>query len=63
MFFQSLSVWNLIFGFVVYTVKDKDKEALFNVAYNVTDNISSWAILHITIISLTDTYMYLSLSS
>ena len=25
--------------------KDKDKEALFNVAYNVTDNISSWAIL------------------
>ena len=23
----------------------KDKEALFNVAYNVTDNISSWAIL------------------
>ena len=27
------------------TVKDKDKEALFNVAYNVTDNISSRAIL------------------
>ena len=25
--------------------KDKDKEALFNVAYNVTDNISSRAIL------------------
>ena len=25
--------------------KDKDKEALFNVAYIVTDNISSWAIL------------------
>ena len=25
--------------------KDKDKEALFNVAYNVTDNISSLAIL------------------
>ena len=22
-------------------IKDKDKEALFNVAYNVTDNISS----------------------
>ena len=27
------------------TTKDKDKEALFNVAYNVTDNISSRAIL------------------
>ena len=25
--------------------KDKDKEALFNVTYNVTDNISSRAIL------------------
>ena len=25
--------------------KDKDKETLFNVAYNVTDNISSRAIL------------------
>ena len=26
---------------LVYKDKDKDKEALFNVAYNVTDNISS----------------------
>ena len=25
----------------VHKDKDKDKEALFNVAYNVTDNISS----------------------
>ena len=30
---------------VMQTLKDKDKEALFNVACNVTDNISSWAIL------------------
>ena len=28
-------------------VKDKDKKALFNVAYNVTDNISSRAILQL----------------
>ena len=27
--------------FLLLNDKDKDKEALFNVAYNVTDNISS----------------------
>ena len=27
--------------FYMFKLKDKDKEALFNVAYNVTDNISS----------------------
>ena len=33
-------------------LKDKDKEALFNVAYNVTDNIRSRAILrHYNIIN------------
>ena len=38
---------------------DKDIEALFNVAYNATDNISSQAILlHNNI--LTDTYLTLS---
>ena len=31
--------------FQLHKDKDKDKEALFNVAYNVTDNISSRAIL------------------
>ena len=36
--------------------KDKDKEALFNVAYNVTDNISSEAILRHTNI-FKDTYL------
>ena len=35
---------NLSSAAVVF-VKDKDKEALFNIAYNVTDNISSRAIL------------------
>ena len=29
----------------IHKDKDKDKETLFNVAYHVTDNISSWAIL------------------
>ena len=35
-FRQFFLLWEL-----VYKIKDKDKEALFNVAYNVTDNISS----------------------
>ena len=37
--------------------KDKDIEALFNVAYNVTDNISSQANFCDIKISLTDTYL------
>ena len=47
---------NLSSAAVVF-VKDKDKEALFNVAYNVTDNISSQLFCDITNISLTDTYL------
>ena len=30
---------------VIYLLASIDKEALFNFAYNVTNNISSWAIL------------------
>ena len=39
---------------MIHKDKDKDKEALFNVAYNVTDNISHELFCDITI-SLTDT--------
>ena len=40
-----------------WEAKDKDKEALFNVAYNEQTTITHELFCDITIISLTDTYL------